>query len=224
MMKKNKTLWIVSFLPLAISAILFFFLPERIPMHYDVAGNIGRWGSRREIFIFPVIIPLISLFWQCMIRSFEKTAASAKEEKARAEAQSNIKVLRLTAILMAVGFGLMHLCFTLSGYLEAINDAQTSMLDQFAIINIVWSVILILVGNFLPKAKRNSMVGLRTPKTLADDEAWRKGNRYAGKALIIAAVITILESLLLGGILSTMLMVVNLIIAAIVSAVAATKK
>ena len=98
MMKKNKTLWIVSFLPLAISAILFFFLPERIPMHYDVAGNIGRWGSRREIFIFPVIIPLISLFWQCMIRSFEKTAASAKEEKARAEAQSNIRVLRLTAI------------------------------------------------------------------------------------------------------------------------------
>ena len=223
MMKKNKTLWIVSFLPLAISAVLFFFLPERIPMHYDVAGNIDRWGSRREIFIFPVIIPLISLFWQCMIRSFEKTAASAKEEKARAEAQSNIKVLRLTAILMAIGFGLMHLFFTLSGCLEAISGAQTSMLDQLAIINIVWSVILILVGNFLPKAKRNSMVGLRTPKTLTDDEAWRKGNRFAGKALIIAAVITILESLLLGGILSTVLMVVNLITAAIVSAAAAQK-
>jgi len=223
-MRTNRTLWIVSFLPLAISAILFFFLPEQIPMHYDMAGNIDRWGSRWEIFLFPVIILLLSLFWQCMIRSFEKTAVSAKEEKARVEAQSNIKVLRLTAILMAIGFGLMHLFFTFSGCLEAIQGAESSIIDQFAIINIIWSIVLILVGNHLPKAKRNGLIGLRTAKTLSDDNIWQKSNRLAGKALILAAVITILESLLLGGILSTVLMVVNLITAAIVSAWYGAKK
>ena len=223
-MKHNKALWIVSFLPLAVSGVLFFFLPEQVPMHYDMAGNIDRWGSRREIFIFPVVIPLISLFWQWMIRTFEKTAALAKEEKAQEEAQSNIRVLRLTAILMAAGFGLMHLITTLSGYWEAITHAERSSIDHMVIVNIVWSVILIVLGGRMHKAKRNSLIGLRTKATLADDAVWEKGNRFAGKALILAGVLTIAESLLFGGILSTVLMVLNLIAAAIVSAVYAAKK
>ena len=98
---------------------------------------------------------------------------------------------------------------------------QENLFDH---VNIVWSVILIVLGGRMHKAKRNSLIGLRTKATLADDAVWEKGNRFAGKALILAGVLTIAESLLFGGILSTVLMVLNLIAAAIVSAVYAAKK
>ncbi|MDF2904849.1 MAG: hypothetical protein K0R34_170 [Herbinix sp.] len=30
-------------------------LPDKLPMHYNVAGEIDRWGSRAELFTLPVI-------------------------------------------------------------------------------------------------------------------------------------------------------------------------
>ena len=43
-----------------IGMILFLLIywphiPQQIPMHYDLAGNISRWGSRKELIIFPVM-------------------------------------------------------------------------------------------------------------------------------------------------------------------------
>ena len=31
-------------------------IPEQIPMHYDWAGNIDRWGSRSELIIMPIML------------------------------------------------------------------------------------------------------------------------------------------------------------------------
>ncbi len=31
-------------------------LPDKIPMHYDWAGNIDRWGNRGELIIMPIML------------------------------------------------------------------------------------------------------------------------------------------------------------------------
>ncbi len=32
-------------------------------MHHDLEGNIDRWGSKYESFVFPAIILFVSLHW-----------------------------------------------------------------------------------------------------------------------------------------------------------------
>jgi len=34
-----------------------------VPMHYDVSGNVDRYGSKYENFIFPFSIIAITIFW-----------------------------------------------------------------------------------------------------------------------------------------------------------------
>lgn len=205
-MKSNKLLWIISFIPLLLSCVVVRFLPDKIPMHYDMAGNIDRWGAKYETFIFPVIIIAFSLMWTVMIAIYKKLAEKAEEDKMRAEYESNSKVLKIVAICMALGFGIMHVIFTYSSYVEAIHNASSSAIDFNSVICVVWGVILIILGNFMPKAKRNSLVGFRTTKTLSDDDIWRKRNRFAGISLMIAGGLTVVQALLIGGMLATFIM------------------
>ena len=51
-MKKNNIyksiMWIVAMIPFAITAIILPGMPEKVPMHFDINGNVDRWGSKYE--------------------------------------------------------------------------------------------------------------------------------------------------------------------------------
>lgn len=205
-MKSSKILWIVSFIPLLLSCVAIRFLPDEIPMHYDMAGNIDRWGSKYETFIFPVIIILMSLMWTGMSAIYKKIATKTKEEKERVEYENNAKFLKLVGISMALAFGIMHVIFTYSSYVEAVNNSSKSAIDFSSVICVVWGIVFIILGNFMPKVKRNGIMGLRTSKTMRDDDIWRKSNRFAGVTLMVAGVAIVIEALLIAGIASVFVM------------------
>lgn len=220
---KNKILWIISVIPLVITLFVLRFLPDEIPAHYDFEGNIDRWGSKYEELIFPIIILVMALFWQLFVWHFDKKAKSAKNEKETLEAKSNKNIILLAAICEAVIFGIMHFVFMYSACKEATGDMTKSAFDSFMIINVLFGLMFIIIGNYLPRAKQNGIVGLRTGKTMNDEEVWKKANRFAGKLFIIAGIVTVVESLLIGGITATMIMVGILIVVAIVSSVYAAR-
>ena len=215
---KNKILWIISVIPLVITLFVLRFLPDEIPAHYDFEGNIDRWGSKYEELIFPIIILVMALFWQLFVWHFDKKAKNAKNEKETLEAKSNKNIILLAAICEAVIFGIMHFVFMYSACKEATGDMTKSAFDSFMIINVLFGLMFIIIGNYLPRAKQNGIVGLRTGKTMNDEEVWKKANRFAGKLFIIAGIVTVVESLLIGGITSTIIMVVILLVVAIASA------
>ncbi len=50
---------------------------------------------------------------------------------------------------------------------------------------------------FLGKVPPNSLYGLRTDKTLENEEVWYRGNRFAGAALVVAGALILLASTVL---------------------------
>ena len=34
-------------------------IPDPLPMHYDFAGNVDRWGDKTELIILPIITPIM---------------------------------------------------------------------------------------------------------------------------------------------------------------------
>ena len=215
---KHKLLWFVTALPAFITIVVMPYMDEKVPMHYDINGTIDRYGSKYENFIFPVIIFCLTLFWLCFLTYFKKKEQKSTSEKEAAQAKSNGTIIYVTATAMAIMFGIMQ-CAALYSDLAVSGNHNAAPLDISMVMNITAGVFLIIIGNYLPRSRRNSIVGIRTPWSMENDEVWSDSNRFGGKVLIAAGIGTIGETLFLKGIASTFLMLAIIIAASVICTV-----
>lgn len=210
MKSKNKVLFIISFAPAIITAILLFFMKEIIPTHYNINGDIDRWGSKYENLIFPAIIIVFYLFWIIYIKFYSVSNTDSTEK-----AKNNINVLYIIATAIMSALGVLQCVFLVMAFTKSENLSFN--IDIFSTINCIFSIVLIIVGNFLPKTKYNHITGIRTSWTQKSDKNWHVANRNAGIAFVVAGLLSIIESSIIGGILSTLIMIVILFILLILS-------
>ena len=213
----KKLMWLISILPLVITAIVLPFLPDSVPLHYDFAGSIDRWGSKYEELLFPVLIICFALFFYQISSHFEKKAKKSGEEKEITAARSNVKILTIASIAMSALFGIMQ-CFILYGaYQEATAHAEKASVDIGKISCILMGLLFIILGNFMPKTRTNSIIGVRISWSMYNDTTWQKSNRFGGIALILTGILTILTAAILpNSLLATVLSLLYLTAATIV--------
>lgn len=215
----KKFMWIMALIPLIVTAIVLQFIPDTIPMHYDLMGNIDRWGNKTEEFVFPVIILVVTLFWHLMIRFFEKKVEKAKTEKEQKEAASNAKILGIVGISQAIMFGIMHYFSMYSSCVEARSGSTKAVIDIAKVSCILCGILFIVLGNFITKSKKNGVVGVRTIWSMHNDDTWRKSNRFGAICLIVAGALTIVTTVFASGMVSTILLVVYIVLVAVASIV-----
>lgn len=199
------------------------FMPDVIPMHHDLSGHTDRWGSKLESFIFPVCILLITLFWHWMITIYEKKAAKTNAEKEQMEARSVAKVLGIVGISETVMFGVMDAFILYSSYVEASTGGSEATVDIAKISCLLCGMMLVVVGNFMTKAKKNAVVGIRTVWSMHNDNTWRKSNRVGAICVIAAGLLTIITSVFVNGNVSTILLLVYILLAAVIAVVYSKK-
>ena len=54
--------------PVVLSLLLLPLLPERIPAHYNLYGQVDRWGSRLEVLLLPLCCLVGGLIWKRFIQ------------------------------------------------------------------------------------------------------------------------------------------------------------
>ena len=64
---RHEKLWRTLFyilmgLPLVVTLAALLVLPAEIPMHYNAAGEVNRWGSKYEMLLLPLITLLMGVF------------------------------------------------------------------------------------------------------------------------------------------------------------------
>ena len=219
MKNMKRIMWIAAFIPVIVTSIVLQFLPDVIPMHYDTKGNIDRWGSKSESFVLPIIILVVTLFWHILIYFFEKKSEKADTEKAQMEARNNVKVLYIVGIVEALMFGVMQYFSLYSAYIQVSTESNKTSVDMAKVSCILCGLMIVVLGNYMTKTKINSTVGLRTVWSMHNDNTWRKSNRFAAIAFIIAGLLTIITTVFASGMLSTVGLLVYIIIAAIVSVI-----
>ncbi len=190
----KKIMWTISIIALIGTAIALQFLPETIPMHYDMAGNIDRWGSRYESLIFPIIILVLSLHWTLFMNHYEKKAQKATDDKERAGAKTNAKVVGIVGVVMAAMFTIMQGFMVYGSYYDAISDAEKQTIDIGKVSVILMGIIFIVLGNFMTKTRTNGTVGVRLSWSMYNDNTWRRSNRFGAIAIMIAGVLTIITA------------------------------
>ena len=194
-MKWLKWMWLIALLGLAGTGIALLRLPETVPMHYDALGRIDRWGSRYENLLFPALMLVMAGGLSSVVRYLSRRAERTEDEKERASAFSNANVLGIVSTVTLFGFLVMQTVILCVACRDAADRAETAPADIMKIAGVMFGLVMLILGNFLPKTRRNSIVGVRISWSLYNDETWRRCNRFSGFALILAGLAMILLSI-----------------------------
>lgn len=200
---KNGVLVFFIFLPLILTLLSLNFLPDLIPAHYGFNGEVTRWGSKYESLIIP-----ISGFVFCMI-SLIYTKSTEKSSKN----ENNNKSLNVCNIILTATFNVLTISFLITSFNKVtnINDVFS-----FKLIYVALGVGFIILGRYLPKLKKNKLIGIRTSKTLSNDEIWEKTHKFGGKVFIVFGAIVTIISLIIPGDIAMPLLIVSLLILTVI--------
>lgn len=162
--------WVLFFLPLAMTALAYPLLPDSIPMHINWEGVIDRYGNKMEAWLIPLsafpgaLIPYGAAMWD---------PKGMKEKTA-----SNEKMCLLLGCMTALVFVIIDGVFLFMGLY---HDAEHLVFpDILTLVSLTFGVGNMIVGNLLPKCRRNGVIGCRTVFSVKDDETWRLSQRGAG--------------------------------------------
>lgn len=195
---RNRIMPVIAAVSLIAAAAAMNFLPDEVPINYNVIGEVGNRGSKYWLFIFPLIAAVASVIWAVYIRVREKRLSSA-DEKTAVRIKSNGKVLFVILLAYEVfvlaGQGIMT--FHLISMGEENGGAMPAELSS--VICCALGALYVAVGNIIPKARLGAVLGVRTPWSMKNERAWQYSNRFGGGMLFAAGVLIIAESLIFRG-------------------------
>ena len=181
MIHTHRNLWLSSvllvFAAFAISALLWSRLPDPVPTHWGIDGRVNGWMPK-----FPgaVISPLVMIGMLALFAALPAISPSGFRMERFGTVYSWM-VLGLTALLLVIHVLVLSAAL---GHDAAVSHGMP----------LVLAVAMILLGNWMPKVRRNFFVGIRTPWTIANEEVWAKTHRFAGKTMVVGGVAAVIAA------------------------------
>ncbi|HEX8617398.1 MAG TPA: SdpI family protein [Thermoanaerobaculia bacterium] len=178
----------------AITALAYPALPEIVPIHWNMAGEVDRTAPKFPgVFLLPATLLLAAIAFEAVPRISPRGHALDPQSRGfRAiKAVSLVSLLLLHAVVLAATAGL------------------PVRIGLF--IPLVVGAMFVVIGNYLSTVQRNFFVGIRTPWTLASDEVWFRTHRLGGRMFMIGGVALMFTGLL--GPVATITMLVAIIAA-----------
>jgi uncharacterized membrane protein len=157
---------------LLVSLLLYPALPEQIPIHWDLHGNVDGWGDKRWaaffgpaagaataalLFLLPYVSPR-----PFTVESFRGTF--------------NFAVVIVTGMFLFI-------------HLVMLQAALRPDLDSGRVLIAGIFFALAALGNILGRVRRNFWIGIRTPWTLASERVWERSHRLAARILTAAGLL-----------------------------------
>ncbi len=174
MIKKNLPKLIitslVTLIPIIIGLILWNKLPDQVPVHWDINGNVDDYTTKAQaVFLMPLV--LVAFHWICVIG----TSLDPKKQ--------NINDKMFTLVLWIIPI-ISLLCNSLV-YATALGHKVSVEI----IMPLFMGALFVIIGNYLPKCKQSYTMGIKLPWTLDDEENWNKTHRLAGFLWVIGGVV-----------------------------------
>lgn len=177
-----------------LSVAVYRRLPDPMPTHWDIHGQVNGYGSR---VVGAFLNPLIMLAIALLIPVLPKIDPRGRNYEKFGTAY--LTMMNATITLMFV----IHL-FALASALGV--NVPIGRLVPAAV-----ALLLIVIGNLLPRVRPNWMVGIRNPWTLSSDRVWERAHRLGGYLMMGLGVLLLLAApfaptittfiLILGGVL-----------------------
>ncbi|NLI92278.1 MAG: SdpI family protein [Peptococcaceae bacterium] len=167
------------------------YLPERVPTHWNISGQVDGWGSAWQgAFLFPLI--MLGVF---LLLIFLPKIDPKKRNYPQMNRAYSAIVLVIMMFFSVMYFGTLGSAL---GYFEKVPS----------LVHLGVGVLFIVIGNYMGKLKHNYFMGIRTPWTLASEEVWYKTHRMAGPFWVIGGIIFMVSSLMPAGFMTIIVLIV----------------
>ncbi|MEG0276561.1 MAG: SdpI family protein [Coprobacillus sp.] len=154
-----------------------FFLPDKIPLHWNGSWQIDRYGSRYE-FLIITLLPIV-LYYGFVL--------AMKIDPKRRNFQSRIATYELIRKGISV-FLILVCCFF---YYMTLNPHANGSL----IMCVLTGCLFIAAGNYMPKLPQNFSIGIRTPWAISNERVWRKTQKFGGYSFVLSGIVIVIWGL-----------------------------
>ena len=207
-MKSAITYTVLALVNLVAYTVGVALLPASVPIHFDVTLTADAMGSAWVYLAFPAAAALISVaVW---------ATALSRNEKNRAV---------LTGLLSGVGAVFACIGWIFFALFSGGVEYGEKVPFPFALAFVLpVSLLIVWLGNYLPRVKPNRLLGIRTRATLNSEEVWAKTHRLGGVLFFCAGLLSAISAIVFScvkgnlDLVAVAVLIASLIVAAIWSA------
>ncbi len=165
------------------AAAVYTRLPERVPSHWNLQGEVDSWMTKPW---GPLMTPLIATFMLAVFLVLPRL------DPRRANSDYIAEVRRLALNLLTCFFAVLEVA--------VLGSALGWPVQADRVMLVATGLLFIGLGNFMPRIRSNWLVGFRTPWTMDNERVWRATHRVGGRALVAAGAMIALGALLAPGV------------------------
>ena len=154
-------------------------LPEKVPLHWNINGEIDRYGDKSSLILVPILLPLMAYLVLLIVPIIDP--------KGRIQNMGN-KYHRIKVILVLFMTGLS---------IFILHAAKTESFANPNVIVLILGFLFLVMGNYFKTIRANYFIGIRTPWTLESEIVWKQTHRLAGKIWVVGGAIIVIASLIL---------------------------
>ncbi len=179
---KTKLDWVELALvaaPFVILAAVWNDLPQRVPIHWNLNGEIDRWSSKEFGVLFLPVTAAVTIALARVLPWMDP-----KVRRAGGDTGRMFPALQIVRLAIAAFFCLISAV-----------QIGAALGHSFSVGRVVLSgtlLLLAVLGNYLGNLRPNYFFGIRTPWTLESPETWRATHRVGGRLMFFGSVALLL--------------------------------
>jgi uncharacterized membrane protein len=157
--------------PFAYLASIWTELPQEVPLHWNLQGEIDRWGSKSDLLFVPVFTSLLVYVLFTLVPLIDPK----KRIEEMGTTYGKLK-LAIVATMSVLALALLYM----SGV-----ESSVSPRFVFFIVGLLFTVL----GGFMKSIKPNYFIGIRTPWTLESPYVWEKTHKFGGVLFMLGGLV-----------------------------------
>ena len=164
---------LIILIPMVIGFLLWSKLPNSMTIHWGADGNADSMGPKLFVVVgLPLI--LLALHWVGLL-------ITCADPGNKNQTRTGIGLI----------FWIVPICSLLihgALFSSALGHEFSLMLVPAGM-----GIVLVVLGNYLPKVKRNYTLGIKVPWAVRDKENWNATHRFGGKVWMIGGLVLLLS-------------------------------
>ena len=191
-MKKYLIILVILTILLEISVL---FMPDVVPLHYNISGAPDRMGSKYWMYLFD-LLPLAVYGLMSITKKIDP-------RKENLEKSSNYELMKYLVTGLILGITVVA---TGRVFFKELS-VRTGLL-------IIIGVFFVMIGNYMPRIRQNYFMGIKTPWAIHDENNWKATHRIGGMTYVLMGLLFIVSAFLTGT-LSFIIMIISLLLSTV---------
>jgi uncharacterized membrane protein len=168
--KKEIPFIAIALIPFVYLIYIWNRLPEKVPMHWNGAGEIDRYGDKKEL--------VVMLFMLVGITYIIFLVIPYIDPKQKLQSMGNkLNNLRLILALFMSALAIY--------ILYSVQQKTSNPVLIFPLVGLLFA----FLGNYFKTIKPNYFIGIKTPWTLENEEVWKKTHLMGGKLWFVGGLL-----------------------------------